>query len=286
MPATQSHLVKSARRVLEILEYFDGENSSATVGDISKRLNYPQSSTSILLRCLRDLGFLYYNRTARRYRPTTRAALLGCWAEGGAYRGGNMLQLLDAIAHRVGETVVLSNACVDYQVHHLHIVRGSNPSAIVVPAGHAESVLHSPHGQIFLASYPDRQISLALHRLNAECADPARRVSPAAKLIELQEIRRRGCWLIRFDRSSDEPGIVGMLMPRSKGADRIVVSVVAQPDVIRDRGEEFLEIIREERNLRLPANLKPDGNQRLDRMSSASVQIKSARNPASCDLGL
>src|SRR5579864_6351280 len=107
MAAPQSHVVKSARRVLEVLEYFDAENPSATVGDISKKLHYPQSSTSILLRCLRDLGFLYYNRTTRKYRPTSRSALLGCWAEGGAYRGGRMLDLLDAVAKRVGETVVL-----------------------------------------------------------------------------------------------------------------------------------------------------------------------------------
>src|SRR5262245_2599753 len=160
MAAPQSHLVKSARRVLEILEYFNDESPSATVGDISKRLNYPQSSTSVLLRCLRDLGFLYYNRTARRYRPTTRAALLGCWAEGGAYRGGRMLQVVDAISQRLGETVVLSNACSDYNVHHIHVVRGLNDAAVSVRSGQSESVLLCPHGHIFLSSYPDRQISL------------------------------------------------------------------------------------------------------------------------------
>jgi DNA-binding IclR family transcriptional regulator len=250
MAAPQSHLVKSARRVLEILEYFDQERRSATVGDISKKLHYPQSSTSILLRCLRDLGFLYYNRTAREYRPTTRAALLGCWAEGGNYRGGKMLDLVDAVAERLGETVVLSNACIDYAVHHIHVVRGSNDSAVVIRAGHSESVLHSAHGDIFLASYPDRQISLALHRMNAEERDPARRVNTSTRLTELQEIRRRGCWVVSFDRSVDAPGVAGMLMPRRKGADRIVVSVVARPEVIRSRGEEFLQVIREERDLR------------------------------------
>ncbi len=252
MAAPQSHVVKSARRVLEILEYFDAENPSATVGDISKKLRYPQSSTSILLRCLRDLGFLYYNRTTRKYRPTSRAALLGCWAEGGAYRGGRMLELLDAVAKRVGETVVLSNACADYLVHHLHAVRGTSPDAIVIRAGQSESVLHSAHGDLFLSSYPDRQIGLALHRLNAEERNPMRRVTPSAKLAELQEIRRRGCWLISFDRYANALGVVGMLMPRRKGADRIVLSVVAQPDVIRERGEEFLQVIREERDFRFP----------------------------------
>jgi IclR family KDG regulon transcriptional repressor len=253
MAVPQSHLVKSARRVLEILEYFDDKSPSATVGDISKELNYPQSSTSILLRCLRDLGFLYYNRTARQYRPTSRAALLGCWAEGGAYRGGKMLSLVDSVAERLTETVVLTSACIDYAVHHIHVVRGSSASAIFVRAGQSEPVLHSAHGELFLSSYPDRQISLALHRMNAEEPDPARRVNTATKLAELQEIRQRGCWLIHADRKNDLPGLVGMLMPRRKGSDRIVLSVVARSDVIRERGAEFLQIIREERDLRFPA---------------------------------
>jgi DNA-binding IclR family transcriptional regulator len=252
MSTPQSHLVKSARRVLEILEYFDDESPSATVGDISRELHYPQSSTSILLRCLRDLGFLYYNRTARQYRPTTRAALLGCWAEGGAYRGGKVVELVDAIADRLGETVVLSSACIDYAVHHIHAVRGRNDSALVVRPGHSESVLNSAHGDVFLSSYPDRQIGLALHRLNAEERDPARRVNMSAKLAELQDIRRRGCWLISFDRYLDAPGVVAMLMPRRKGSDRIVLSIVAQPEVISNRGEEILQVIREERDLRFP----------------------------------
>ncbi len=255
MAMPQSHLVKSARRVLEILEYFDDESPSATVGDISKELRYPQSSTSILLRCLRDLGFLYYNRTARKYRPTTRAALLGCWAEGGAYRGGPMLNVLDAVAKRVNETVVLSNACVDYAVHHIHVVRGRSEAAVVIRAGQSEPVSHSAHGDLFLSSYPDRQIGLALHRLNAEERDPARRVNPSAKLAQLQDIRRRGCWLISADRYPHSPGVVGMLMPRRKGADRIVLSVVARPDVIRQRGEEFLQVMREERDLRFPEGM-------------------------------
>ncbi len=252
MPVPQSHLVKSARRVLEILEYFDDKSPSATVGDISKELNYPQSSTSILLRCLRDLGFLYYNRTERQYRPTSRAALLGCWAEGGAYRGGRMVSLVDSVAAKLGETVVLTSACIDYAVHHIHVVRGSSESAIDVRAGQSEPVLHSVYGELFLSSYPDKQISLALHRMNAEERDPSRRVNTATKLAELQDIRRRGCWLIHADRNNHVPGLVGMLMPRRKGSDRIVLSVVARSDVIRDRGAEFLQVIREERDHRFP----------------------------------
>jgi IclR family KDG regulon transcriptional repressor len=261
LTAPRSNFVKSAQRVLEVLEYFDGEHPAATVGDISKAFGYPQSSTSVLLRCLRDLGYLYYNRSERTYRPTGRAAFLGCWAEDGIYRGGRMLQVVDAIAARLGETVMLSSAYSDYAVHHLHVVRGSNASAVLMRAGHSEPVLHCLQGELTLSSYPDRQISLALHRCNVDERDPARLVSIPAKLAELQEIRRRGCWAVRFERDNEAAGVVGMLMPRRKGADRVILSVVARSDLVRQRGEEYLKVMREERDRVFPEGIAPKTTQ-------------------------
>src|SRR5207253_1159749 len=97
--------IKSAHRVLEILEYFDREHRTATVMDLSRSLAYPQSSTSELLRCLTALGYLHYNRYRRTYSPTARVALLGSWVDPTLFRGGTVLTALDRVADRVGETV-------------------------------------------------------------------------------------------------------------------------------------------------------------------------------------
>src|SRR5262245_13976611 len=102
MITPQAHLVKCAQRVLAYIEYFNVDRPTATVTDISRALSYPQSSTSVLLRCLRAMGYLYYNRGDRTYRPTARVPLLGCWAEEGNFRGGRMVDLVDTIADRVG----------------------------------------------------------------------------------------------------------------------------------------------------------------------------------------
>ena len=49
--------IKSAQRVLEVLEYFTHDREEATVMDIARAMGYPQSSTSELLSrttaCLR-----------------------------------------------------------------------------------------------------------------------------------------------------------------------------------------------------------------------------------------
>jgi DNA-binding IclR family transcriptional regulator len=277
MSGSRAQLVKSAQRVLEVLEYFDDENPSATVTDIARSLSYPQSSTSVLLRCLRDMGYLYYNRTERKYRPTSRAALLGCWAEGGVYRGGKMLRVVDAVSERFGETVLLSNAGVDYAVHHLHVVRGANAGAIVMRAGLMEPVVYSVQGELVLSSYPDPQIRLALHRLNAEEPNPERRVSITAKLDDLHEMRARGGWNIGYVERDEPIGVVAMMMPRRKGGDRIVLSLIAKEQVVRERAEEFLEVMTQERD-----RVFPDFRPRTAPTHGASAPValrESAANP-------
>lgn len=86
MATSASRTIKSAHRVLEILEYFDQDRRVATVMEMSRTLNYPQSSTSELLRCLTRLGYLHYNRVRRTYSPTARVALLGAWVKPSLFR--------------------------------------------------------------------------------------------------------------------------------------------------------------------------------------------------------
>ena len=63
---TSGGVVKSAGRVLQILEFFDDVRREASVIEICTTLGYPQSSTSALLHSLVVMGFLSYN-------PATRA---------------------------------------------------------------------------------------------------------------------------------------------------------------------------------------------------------------------
>src|SRR5947207_15104266 len=152
--------IQSARRVLEILEYFDQTHRTATVMDLSRSLDYPQSSTSELLRCLTRLGYLYYNRYRRTYSPTARVALLGSWVEPALFRGGAVLTALDRIADTIGETVVLSTAS-NYVVQHLHVVEGAGEHAVLEHAGATEKLLHCSPGRLLLSSFEDAHIRSA-----------------------------------------------------------------------------------------------------------------------------
>jgi DNA-binding IclR family transcriptional regulator len=251
----EERTIKSARRVLEILEYFDRNHPSATVMDMSRALSYPQSSTSELLRSLTRLGYLHYNRYRRTYTPTARVALLGAWVDPTLFRGGAVLEALDHVSALVGETVLLSTAA-NYVVQHLHVVQGASEHAVSDHGGREDSLLHSPQGRMILSSYRDMHIRSALHRLNAEEPDPERRVRLNETFQELIELRKQG-FVVQPQAHEDGTGVVAILLPPRRGVERLALSVIAPREVIEARSDEILRIMFEERDHILPQEAQP-----------------------------
>lgn len=244
MASSASRTIKSAHRVLEILEYFDRDRQFATVMEMSRALNYPQSSTSELLRCLTRLGYLHYNRVRRTYSPTARVALLGAWVKPPLFRGGPVLSAIDDLARESGETVILSTSN-NYALQHLHVIHGEDPEAIDARAGEALPVLHSAQGRLLLSSYRNEEIRSAVHRLNAEEPDLSRHVRTADVLAEFAVMRERG-WIIEDD--CNGIGCVAVLLPRSRGSDRLTISIVAKAGIVAERGQAMLEMLLRSRD--------------------------------------
>ncbi len=241
MTSVNTKMIKSARRVLEVLEFFDQAHPAATVMDISRALGYPQSSTSELLRCLVTLGYLQYNRYSRIYSPTVRVGLIGAWVEPNFFRDGLLLSTIDTVAQETGHTVVLSSG-MNYVVQHLHVVPGSRPDAIPVHINDTESLLHSAAGRLLLSSYSQAHIRSAIHRLNAEQENPLMRVRMQETLAELAQLRSNR-WTTEVDREAGHGAVVAMI-PHQRGVQRIVLSVVAPCSDIDEHAEDIYKIIQ------------------------------------------
>src|SRR5690349_9731690 len=93
--AGSSNKAKIAKRVIEVLEFFDDNHREATVMDIVRRYDRPQSSTSELLSSLVELGLLYKDPYSRSYSLTPRAALLGTAGQEGPVRDGRLVKVVD-----------------------------------------------------------------------------------------------------------------------------------------------------------------------------------------------
>ena len=259
MAASASRTIKSAHRVLEILEYFDQDRRHATVMDMSRTLNYPQSSTSELLRCLTRLGYLHHNRVRRTYSPTTRVALLGSWVKPSLFRGGPVLSAIDEVAQLTNETVALSTSS-NYVLQHLHVIHGRGENAIDAHGGDEEPLLHSAQGRLLLSSYRNEHVRSAVHRLNAEEENLELHVRVAEVLSEFAVLRDRE-WIIEQDRNG--VGCVAILLPLGRQMDRLSVSVLAKPAVIEQRGQEILDLLISRKNA--IAKLYEDDDQAKDK---------------------
>lgn len=188
--STSSNKAKIARRVIEVLEYFDNDHREATVMDIVRRYDRPQSSTSELLSSLVELGLLYKDPYSRSYRLTPRAALLGSGGQSGAVRDGRLVRLTDRLVAQTGLCVALFGMVgLKAQIISWHGgPRAVSPATRRLYGGLQEPMSDNAAGWLLLSTIAPSRRDGVLRRLNAEApegrkfsiADMNARISAAA----------------------------------------------------------------------------------------------------------
>lgn len=236
----QAKMIKSAERVLTVLEYFTVERSEATVTDIVRAYGLPQSSTSELLRCLASLGYLAYDPRRRTFRPTARVALLGAWVLPNLFRHGNLLAMMDELSQETGE-IVAAGMPVGLSVRYVHVLQATRPDRIVIPQGTHRPLMHSAMGRVMLSSMPDEQVRRLVHRLNAE-GEPQWRVSFADLQGELREIRAQG-YAVTCNQVTPGGGMVAVLLPDCDG-QTLALGIGGRAEVIESQGRRFAEQLK------------------------------------------
>jgi DNA-binding IclR family transcriptional regulator len=188
-----SNKAKIARRVVEVLEYFDDAHREATVMDIVRRYNRPQSSTSELLSSLVELGLLYKDPYSRTYSLTARAALLGSAGQPEPIRDGRLVRLIDRLLAQTGLSVGLF-ARVGLKTQLLMIRNGQRSIPAIADelfAGMQAPLTESAAGQLLLSSIPRPRCEGMVRRLNAEAAEGAK-FSQAEMMARIDGCRDRG----------------------------------------------------------------------------------------------
>jgi DNA-binding IclR family transcriptional regulator len=175
MPAASapSNKAKIARRVVEVLEYFDDTHREATVMDIVRRYDRPQSSTSELLSSLVELGLLYKDPYSRSYSLAPRAALLGAAGQNGIVRDGRLVGLIDRLTAQTGLSVALfGRVGLKAQIVSWHTgPRASAPAVQGLYGGLQEPLSDTAAGWLLLSTMGQPRRDGILRRLNAEASD-------------------------------------------------------------------------------------------------------------------
>ncbi|MGD9980119.1 MAG: IclR family transcriptional regulator [Hyphomonadaceae bacterium] len=229
--------IKSARRALEVLEYFQGDRTEATVMDIARSMGYPQSSTSELLSCLVALGYLTRNRAARTYRPTARVAVLGARVQPRLFRDGRLLSTMDELASETGATVVLGNR-VGLDVQYIHCSSPAD-SDLSVAEGASAPLAHSAMGKAALAAMDRNYMRKLMHRVNAESAE-GMRVPFETIAHECDEASSRG-----YATANEQGGrMIAMLVSQGGPEEGLALALLLTEEQHDSRREYFVQALR------------------------------------------
>lgn len=242
-PATGS--VKSAGRVLRILEFFDEIQREARVAEIAERLSFPQSSTSILLNCLVDLGFMDYLPESRSFLPSPRVTLLGTWLDKGPVRNGSLIRMLEEISQKTGDTVIIAARNGIFS-QYIHVLQARSAMRFHVPHGTRRLVVWSATGFALLTRSIDPEIRALCTRTNAEAAAGQPRVEINQVLKNIQQTRRDGYF---FSTGLVTPGAGSIAVPLPDSIDgrsrALTVAVSGILDDIARREKDIVVLLHE-----------------------------------------
>lgn len=228
--------VKSAVRVLRVLEFFDGIRRPAGVTEVARALGIPPSSTTGLLQSLVDLGYLVQD-AQRMYKPTPRVTLLGSWIDPQLAPDGPVLSLMNELGAATGETIILGIPS-GITVRYIHVVPSTNPMRLHVGPGESRPIGLSGIGRLFLSQMEDDEVRQIVFRHNALQPDDQNRLSYPAVRRDIENIRAAG-YSVSLDRISQGAGLVCLPLPRREGSPPMAVAVAGLSSMIRSNSEQI-----------------------------------------------
>ncbi|MFO1465510.1 MAG: helix-turn-helix domain-containing protein [Steroidobacteraceae bacterium] len=183
--------IKSAMRTLAVFEFFALEQRALRVRDVSTALSIPQSSASMLLENLVDLGYLEHDRRARTFIPTIRVALLGTWIHHKFAQDMQLERRLDELQSAVGEMVYIGIEN-RWRAQYVLVQYPTSPRRFEVHGGQFRTLTRSAMGHVLLSRKPDAEVLKLVRRTNAEEPDPKLRVSETAFMDLIAKVRVQG----------------------------------------------------------------------------------------------
>lgn len=236
MAPAESNKAKIAKRVIEVLEFFDEEHPQATVMDIVRRFDRPQSSTSELLSSLVDLGVLYKDPCSRSYSPTPRAAMLGSGVQPAIVRDGRLTGIVDRLSAQTGLAIAVFGL-VGLKVQIYSWRAGKRPLRTSrsdgFSGGQHEHLSDSAAGWLLLSTVPQPRRDGMVRRLNAEAA-PERKFCFSEMAARVQRCRDHG-YAIGVAGFGSHAETAAVLLPGLPETQPLAIGFVYEPSEQIDR---------------------------------------------------
>ena len=215
-------MVKSADRVMQILEAIGSSDEGKTHGELASSLNIPKSSLSLLLANLVDREYISLSGTDKRYILGPQVLVLA----------GRYLSSLDIA--RLGQPVLRKLTRVIDESAEIAIKRGnevmiiakedcSRPLARIIQMGERAPMYATAAGKAILAHLSDDQIEQYLSSVELTSITKATITDPEVIWRELNAIRSGA---LARSREELHEGITAVASPVFDLNGRVVASIV------------------------------------------------------------
>lgn len=228
-------IVKSAGRTLLVLEVFAIWRRAATASEIEAALDMPQSSTSVLLRSMVELGYLDYDAIGRKYHPTLRVAMLSDWMRA-SVSDSLHAENIDSLRDQTGETVLIGRR-MGWSVHYVQISRSGHELQYFVQEGTRRPLSTSASGRALLSTMSDQAALRLARRINEEATSKAECVDEETLLEALRAIRSTGISETAAALGGERDiHAIATLMPASTDGERFSLCIAGPKErVLRHR---------------------------------------------------
>jgi DNA-binding IclR family transcriptional regulator len=237
-------LIKSARRVFDILELFRARQCPLRLKDVVDALGMPTSSAAALLKTMAQMNYLSFESASRAYLPTPRLAQLASWVTPASYEGGPIQEAVRRVGRKLGETILLGTP-TDIYVEIVDILRARQPLQYFTHIGSRVLLVHSGLGWPLLAELRDEEV-VRIYRRTVRQNKIERGVSSLSRLEGgIAQVRRDGYCLSR-GMVTRGVGVVGMMVPTPAGHRRLAIGVAGPQERIDKNLARILAAFRAE----------------------------------------
>lgn len=233
--------VKSAQRVLELLEFYAEWRRPATVGEIAQTLGYPQSSTSVLLKSLAETGYLDHDARAGMYVPNVRIALATAWIQDHLYSEHNLMRLMQQVHAATGHTVMIGTRKGVY-VRYLHVLQATREGRFTAKTGSLRPLFRSAAGKMLLTTLTQREAAALLRKANALEVDAPQRLEFAAAWRDIEQARRDG-HAVSMGTSVAGAAALAVLLPVGRDREPMTLSVGGPVREIEAERQRLVDVL-------------------------------------------
>lgn len=234
-------VVKSAGRVLEILELFDEVQAPLQLTEIARRLKYPAASALALLKSLQAMDYVSFDPIEKRYAPTVRVAMLGGWIQGQVFLDGAVVALMNALVEKTGETIMLGMQN-DIYAQYVHTMQSAKALRYFLKPGTLRPIWRSATGLALLTAQSEDQIRKLARRINArkEASEPP--VDEKALLAQVAQVRKRG--YAYSDQLTDGISAIAIVLPHQVHGRAMTIGIGGPTPRVKPHTTELVALMR------------------------------------------